>query len=96
MEERVIFNIKDCVKAVIDEFQKNLKKESPALAALYLFVIMNDGCDKLSEEEGHIYHTTSAKLLLVCNRGRSGIMKTVAFLIPKVKEPDCDNEKKLV
>jgi hypothetical protein len=63
-------------------------------AAGHLFEV-RDGTENLSTERAEVFHSTVAKLLFLCKRGRPDIQTSIAFLCTRVKEPTIDDENKL-
>ena len=57
---------------------------------------MRDEADKLAEDESLLFHNATAKALYLCKRARPDTQTALSFLRTRVKDPDCDDWKKLV
>ena len=56
---------------------------------------MNEAPTYLNEKEAMFFHRNVAKLLFLCKRAWPDIQTAVAFLSTHVKQPDCNDYKKL-
>ena len=71
------------------------KQHSKKTAAPYNLFIFNEDCKKLSIEAVVSFHTFVAKVLYVSKRARPDTSLSVAFLTPRVRAPDTDDQEKL-
>lgn len=81
------------IDEVLDDCPVDKSANSPA--ASHLFDINSD-CPKLSDREREFFHSLVAKLLYIAKRGRPDILLAVIFLSTRVKQPDLDDQKKLL
>ena len=65
------------------------------MAANHLFEF-NNTMRKLSDKDAQAFHTIVAKIIFLCKRARPDILTGVAFLTTRVRDPDKDNDKKLL
>eukprot|EP00957_Ditylum_brightwellii_P185969 14158582-Ditylum_brightwellii.AAC.2 len=79
LKGRVIIDVKDYVRSIVEDFPVKITKMPATPASSQLFKV-NKRCKRLSKEEGQQFHTSTAKLLFMQNRGRPDIMTAVAFL----------------
>ena len=90
---RVSIRMKDCIK-MLTELPEDMEGVATMPAAEHLFKV-NDTPTYLSEEEAMFLHHNVAKHLFLCKRAQPDIQTAVAFLSTRVKQPDCDDYKKL-
>ena len=85
------------VNKMINRFKyKNKLKTNPTtLVTNYIFKINNE-CNKLPKEKAELFHTYVAKGLFLCKRAKPDIQLAIAFLCTRVKQPDEDDQKKLI
>jgi len=97
-KKRIILNMKNYVKAILDEFeQSECMKQVNTPASNNLFRVRQESEDiLLSNEKASIFHSTIAKLLFLAKRGRPDILLAVSFLTTRVKRPDGDDWKKMI
>ena len=81
----VKIDMRDYVKAMIEEFPKQLKGDASTPASDKLF--NTEGGKKLDELKAEAFHTFVAKALFLTMRARPDIRLAVAFLCTRVKEP---------
>ena len=82
------------IKAMLQDMPEDMNGWANTPAATHLFET-NEDAKKLTEKEAQFFHTTTAKMLFMCKRARPDIQTAVSFLCTRVKEPDCDDYKKL-
>jgi hypothetical protein len=63
-------------------------------AATHLFKV-DDTAKDLSQEESKLFHSITAKLLIICKRACPDIQMPMAFLCTRVMKPNDGNYKKL-
>ncbi len=71
------------------------KRRSKASAAPDNLFVVNEDCEKLSDEAAAAFHTIMAKALYVTKRARPKISLAIAFLTTRVRSPDTDDWEKL-
>eukprot|EP00957_Ditylum_brightwellii_P202627 15330994-Ditylum_brightwellii.AAC.1 len=81
-------------KEVVETFPEKIEGGVTIPAADHLFDVNKKGV-KLREENGRVFHTTTAELLFLCKRARQDLQTAVAFLTIRVKEPGKNDWKKL-
>ena len=91
---RVAIRMEDYIRNMLTELPEDMEGVATTPAAEHLFKV-NDTPTFLSEEEAMFFHHNMAKLLFLCKRARPDIQTTIAFLSTCVKQPDCDDYKKL-
>ena len=79
---------------MLTELPEDMEGVATTPAAEHLFKV-NDTPTYLSEEEAMFFHHNMAKLLFLCKRARPDIQTAIVFLSTRVKQPDCDDYKKL-
>jgi hypothetical protein len=82
------------IQGMLDELPPKMAGESATPAASHLFQV-NEDAEKLDEPTAQLFHHNVAKLLFLCKHARPDIHTAVTFLCTRVKEPDCDDYKKL-
>ena len=90
----VQINMKKYVEKMVDDFPETLESKVTTPAALHLFNV-RDNVKVLEEEHAMLFHNLTARGLFLCKRARPDIQTAVAFLTTRVKQPDCDDWKKL-
>ena len=83
------------MKKILLGLPDDMKGTSPTPAANYLFNVNDSDPVLLNETEAEFFHHTVAQLLFLCKRARPDIQTAVSFLCTQVKQPDCDDYKKL-
>ena len=94
----VTFEMEEYTTNMVKVFEESVKQTiggAKTPAADHLFQVREDQ-DGLSEEQGSIFHTATAKALYLFKRARPNIHTTVLFLPTRVRAPDQDDWKKLV
>ena len=92
---KLIVDMRDYVKKMLEEFKYDIKKIAKTPAANHLFKV-DDNCEKLNNKMKEDFHTFVAKNLFLCKRARPDIQTAVAFLTTRVKASDDDDWKKLL
>jgi hypothetical protein len=97
-DQTIEMDMKKYIRECIDEFIKEepdekMRPVNPP-ATNYLFRVRN--VEKISQKRFGLFHSVVAKLLFLAKRARPDILPTVSFLTTRVKEPDCDDWKKLI
>ncbi len=87
--------MENCVDKMLSEFPSSLGKPVKTPAAEHLFQVSLT-TEKLDDERAEQFHTFVAEGLFLCKRARPDIQPTIAFLFTHVKEPDKDDQKKLI
>ena len=85
----------DYLKKILDDLPNKYPGRAITLAANHLFEV-NKTTRKLSEKDAQSFHTIVAKLIFLCKRARPNILTVIAFLMTRVREPDEDDENKLL
>ena len=91
---KVTIRMEDYVKNMLAELPEDMDGMATTPAAEHLFTV-NEAPTYLNEKEAMFFHHNVAKLLFLCKRARPDIQTAVAFLSTRVKQPDCDDYKKL-
>ena len=91
---KVAIRMEDYIRSMLTELPEDMEGVATTPAAEHLFKV-NDTPTYLSEEEAMFFHHNMAKLLFLCKCIRPDIQTAVAFLSTHVKQPDCDDYKKL-
>jgi hypothetical protein len=81
-------------KKVLDEMPEDMDGTATSPAAAHLFEIV-EGIELLDKDKSEFFHTTVAKLLFLCKRGRPDIQTAIAFLCTRVKAPTRHDYNKL-
>ena len=89
---KLIVDMRDYVKKMLEEFKYDIKKLAKTPAANHLFKV-DDNCEKLNNKMKEDFHTFVAKNLFLCKRARPDIQTAVAFLTTRVKASDDDDWK---
>jgi hypothetical protein len=90
----VKIDMRDYVSKILEELPKDMEGTATTPAASHLFQIRDESM-KLDEEDAAFFHTTVAKLLFLCKRGRPDLQTAVAFLCTRVQTLTHDNRAKL-
>ena len=72
-----------------------LDGEPTSTAANHLFEV-DDNRIKLKPEQKDMFHEFFAKLLFLGKRARPDLQTAISFLSTRVREPDTDDNKKLI
>ena len=93
----LIVDVTHCIEAMLKNFSdpKSLSNKITAPAADYLFDV-NEDCSKPTEKFSEHFHTVVTQGSFVCKRGRSDTQTAIAFLCTEVKEPNTNDQKKLI
>jgi len=100
-ERKNTLNMKNYVKAIIEEFeQANLDdtvKQVKTPASNNLFRVRKENeASYLMQDKSSIFHSMTAKLIILGKRGQPDILLAVPFLTTRVKRPDMDDWKKMM
>jgi hypothetical protein len=79
---------------VLKEMPKDMDGTANSTAADHLFLIV-DGIEDLDEPTNEFFHSTIAKLLFLCKRGRPDIQTAIAFLCTRIQQPTRHDYNKL-
>jgi hypothetical protein len=90
----VKIDMRDYVGKILDEMPANMDGSATSPAAGHLFNIV-EGIEPLDQDQSEFFHTTVAKLLFLCKRGRPDIQTAIAFLCTRVREPTMHDYNKL-
>jgi hypothetical protein len=90
----VKIDMREYLLKIIEDMPDRMYGTATTPAAAHLFQV-RDGIEALPTERAEFYHSTVAKLLFLCKRGRPDIQTAIAFLCTRVKEPTIDDENKL-
>ena len=86
----------DYIKAIIEDLPSHMSEGTATTpAASHLFQVNSDNPVLLDDADKDLFHSTAAKLLFLCQRGRPDIATAVSFLCTRVQKPDTDDYKKL-
>ena len=85
--------LEDILANLPDKLRANRTFVTPA--ADHLFTV-NPEATKLNTADADTFHRTVAKLLFAAKRARPDIQTAIAFLCTRVKQPDEDDQKKLI
>ena len=85
--------LQDIIASLPGELVNGRTVNTPA--AEHLFEV-NENAQKLDKQRAERFHKYVAKLLFAAKRARPDIQTAIAFLCTRVKEPDVDDEKKLI
>ena len=91
---KVRISMYEYINKMLAELPSDMNGVSTTPAALHLFNV-DDGAQKLNEDEAQLFHHLVAKLLYLSRRSRQDIQTAVAFLCTRVQSPDMDDYKKL-
>ena len=91
---KVAIRMEDYITNMLTQLPEDMDGVAMTPAAEHLFKV-NDTPTYLNEEEAMFSHHNVAKLLFLCKRARPDIQTAVAFLSTRVKQPDCDDYKKM-
>ena len=91
---KVVIRMEDYIRNMLTQLPEDMEGVATTPAAEHLFKV-NDTPTYLDEEQAMFFHHNMAKLLFLCKRARPDIQTAVAFLSTRVKQPDCDDYKKL-
>jgi hypothetical protein len=90
----VKIDMRDYVSKILEELPKDMEGTATTPAAGHLFVIRDEAVT-LGTKDSEFFHTTVAKLLFLCKRGRPDIQTAIAFLCTRVQTPTHDDRNKL-
>ena len=90
----VKIDMREYVEKFLGEMPDEMDGTATTPAASHLFQMRSDAIT-LGDKKREFLHTTVAKLLFLCKRGRPDIQTAVAFLCTKMREPTSDDENKL-
>ena len=90
----VKIDMKDYVEKILAEMPEEMDGTATTPAAAHLFQMRGDSV-ALGNQEKYFLHTTVAKLLFLCKRGRPDLQTAVAFLCTRLREPTSDDQNKL-
>ena len=85
----------DAVKKYDDGYLKVGKRRSKSSAAPDNLFVVDEDCEKLSDDVAASFHTIVAKVLYVTKRARPDTSLAIAFLTTRVRAPDTDDWEKL-
>jgi hypothetical protein len=91
---KVVIRMEDYVENMLGDLPDNMNGLAVTPAAEHLFKV-DSGAEILDTMTSDLFHSTTAKLLFLCKRGRPDIQTPVAFLCTRVIKPDVDDYKKL-
>ena len=91
---KVTIRMEDFIKSMLTELPEDMDGMATTPAAEHLFKV-NKAPIYLNEKEAMFFHHNVAKLLFPCKRARPDIQTPMAFLSTRVKQPDCEDCKKL-
>ena len=82
----VKIDMREYVEKVLGEMPDKMDGTATTPAASHLFQMQSDTII-LGDKKREFLHTTVAKLLFLCERGRPDIQTAVAFLCTRVRKP---------
>ena len=85
----------DAVKKCNDGYLKVGKRRSKSSAAPDNLFVMDEDCEKLSDDVAASFHTIVAKVLYVTKQARPDTSLAIAFMTTRVRAPDTDDWEKL-
>ena len=85
--------LQDIIATLPEHLRTNRTFATPAGDNLFT---VNEAAEKLKKKEAETFHTHVAKLLFAAKRARPDIQTAISFLCTRVREPDIDDEKKLI
>ena len=85
--------LQDIIATLPENLQTNRTFATPAGDNLFT---VNHDATKLSKADGEVFHKYVAKLLFATKRARPDIQTAISFLCTRVREPDTDDQKKLI
>jgi hypothetical protein len=91
---KVAIRMEDYVENMLVDLPDNMNGLAVTPAAEHLFKVDSEA-ELLDTRTSDLFHSTTAKLLFLCKRGRPDIQTPVAFLCTRVIKPDVDDYKKL-
>ena len=91
---KVIICMDNYIKNMLSELPEDMEGVATTPAAEHLFKV-NETLTYLDKKEAMFFHHNVAKLLFLCKRAHPDIQMAVASLSTRVKQPDCDDYKKL-
>jgi hypothetical protein len=91
---KIKIDMTDYVNKVLKDLPTDMDGTASTPASLNLFKI-RDKATPLDAENSEFFHTTIAKLLFLCKRGRPNIQTAIAFLCTRVQTPTSDDYTKL-
>ena len=90
----VKIDMKDYVEKVLDKMPDEMDRTATTPEASHLFQMRGDAI-ALGNQKKDFLHTTVAKILFLCKRGRPDQQTAVDFLCTRVREPTSDDQNKL-
>ena len=75
---KLVVDMKDYVKRMIDDFNYEIKKPAKSPAAEHLFKV-NNKCEKLNKKMAEAFHTHVTKGLFLCKCGQPDIQTAIVF-----------------
>ena len=91
---KVAIRMEDYIRNMLTELPEDMEGMATTPATEHLLKV-NEAPTYLNEKEAMFFHHNVAKLLFLCKRARPDIQTAVAFLSTRVKQPDCNDHKKL-
>ena len=85
----------DYLKNILSDLPSKYQGRFITPAANHLFEV-NKTTQKFSEKDARAFYTIVAKLLFLCKRAQPDILTGVYFLTTRVRDPDEDDDKKLL
>jgi hypothetical protein len=89
---KIIIDMKDYVKNMVNDFKYDINKIAKTLAADHLFKV-NKNCSKLNKKMAEDFHMYIVKSLFLCKHACLDIQTARAFLTMQVMDPDKDDWK---
>jgi hypothetical protein len=93
---KVIVDMSDYVKGMLDEFPIKFKPNESAATAATDDLFSEGTSDALSKPQAEEFHTFVAKGLFLCKRAHPDLHTAIAVLCTRVKKPNQDDWNKLV
>jgi hypothetical protein len=85
----------DAVKKCNDGYLKVGKRRSKSSAAPDNLFVVDEDCEKLSDDVAASFHTIVAKVLYVTKQARPDTSLAIVFMTTRVRAPDTDDWEKL-
>jgi hypothetical protein len=95
LDGKIKITMYDYIENMLSELPEDMAGVANTPAAPHLFDVNSTDPVKLDSSKSVLFHHLVAKLLFLCKRARPDIQTAVAFLCTRVKDPDCDDYKKL-
>ena len=92
---KVKIDMTDDLNKIPDNLTDKYQGRDTTPEANHLFKV-NKTTRNLSEKDAQAFHTIVEKLIFLCKRSQTDILTRVAFLTMRVREPDEDDENKLL